>query len=266
MKKRSLVSVILALALLLCALPAMGEEEVKVVIPLPSALSSAVFGDAYFDDEDVLTIIYNSAEEEDLDYYLLLCSFENIFKYEMEDGAGYYLLAPGAGVIGEAYYLPDSENVVIFVLMFTHVAEDEAIGKQLELLERDIELPENAAGNVAPQFYAVAGRQPYHQGTSASSSLFDNQMSWTEYYDEIDAEVIRNYTVYMAMFGYDVQASGYLSRPEENMEIIRLRYSNGDAEIVVDYDVISNRTTVYYEPGVSYYLLDGAAMNDAFGY
>ncbi len=266
MKKRVLAALMTAMILLTCALPA-SAEAASVIIPLPSSLASAGFEDGFVDDDGVLNIYYTDAAEEDVVYYLTLCTVYGTY-YKLMPGTEvpiYCLCAPGAGVVGEVQFAEEEGVIAVFVDYVDGIAADEDLEPMLEILTMELELPANAAGNIAPQFFAVANRQPYFQSSTASSALFDNQLHWTEMYDEIDAQTLQFYATYMVMLGYEAQADAYVSRPEDNMEIIRLYFNNGDAEIYVDYNAADGGATVHYEPGISYFLLDGAQMNDIFG-
>lgn len=248
---------------------AIGEDatEPSFVFALPQKLLNAEnAGSKLSEDKDGVTVLYVPAEEEDLEYYINLSNLCGTYCYLRNDT--YFLMrAEKTDPIGALLY--DAENKVIALqLIFDeeghlYIRGEEDLEPILELFDRDLILPEGSGKNTFPQFYACVATLPYLNETKPSG-FFDGMDAWTEHYDGITADNLRNYTLYMMLFGFDLTIEG-VEKMDDGNTVHVFHYSNGDAEVYVLYKTETQDTVVTYKPGVSYYLLSASELNTALG-
>ena len=243
-------------------------EDIPIIMPLVNRLEEAEIVDAEIDgDVETVCVTYNPAKRDDLDLFRFLSASCGAFLYDLKLDNGmecFQIVVPGTAF--EGFIILDEANEVLYIEVdgYADLLEEEEKDKILDFLYREVRLPAEASGNVFPQFYACAGRQPYYTGMVGELSFaFDGQMCWAEWYDEIDCTALNVYSRCMALFGFDVWMDTCLLTDNGEINPVVLHYSNEDAEVIVVYDALEKDARVYYEPGVSYYLLGTQELAEA---
>lgn len=261
---------ILALALMLLLSLTASAEETDIILPLMDTLLTATqAGAGVSEDQTMIEFLYTNATEDDLNYFLLLASSNGVYPYEldMEEGSsliGYYLLLPGSDALNILYYDPAAEQLYIAADINVYGLNEEGVATRIAFFTQEIRLPSGAGSNAFPNFPYVVSQEPYFTGTMENVSYaFDNQKCWTEMYDQIDGSDLRSYVNYMMLFGFDVWLDIVDMEEDGRINPVLLHLSNGDAEVLLLYDALEQTATLYYEPGVSYYLLSGAELEEA---
>jgi len=259
--KKTLSALMICTLLLCAAVTHACAEEPPFRIPALSRLATAELVYIPKEGDEALILGYAPATQEDVQYLLTICAMLGSYAKCVEtDGSLYALKAPGNDCLGILAYDQEEEILILQLDEDTSLVKESTVDNLLDFLSTDVKLPADATGNVAPQFYAAVNRQPY-KSCLTGSSLFDEQMHWTEFYDMIDNDLLMRYTQLMTLFGF--QASMNFTSVVEEGEYTSLLYSNGEAEIIVSYDAARQSAIVDYKPGVSYTLLDGGDLNDA---
>ena len=80
----------------------------------------------------------------------------------------------------------------------------------------------------------------------------------------MDPIYLELYTMYLYVFNFDVQVDLCMAADDDTISTVVLHYINDEAEVIVTY-FASGSASVYYKPGISYYLLSGSEMNQIFG-
>ena len=259
------------LCLLMISAAALCAAEYKgTVLPLLSQLVDASMTDGFSSEDGSRSVaVYTPATEDDVDEFLALAAACGVFPIDMQldEGAaieGYYLVEPGTPFEAMVIYEAGAKELSIeFPTEITYIMGEETAAGIRMFYDYDVRLPSGSGGNTAPQFYAVINRQPFYQGTVGEASFaFDGATCWTEWYDEVEMDKIREYTIIMGMFGFYPEVDAYDFEEDGTLGTTLLCYSNGDAEILLLYSAAEKTATVYYEPGVTYNLLSGSDLND----
>lgn len=263
------IAMILALLLLpLCAL-ADGETP---VLPIPDGLGDRPITElSLSEDGNSLFAEYGGANEEDLEQYLTLCTMNGIYPKDFaaqvgKDGALYLLFVPGTAYVAFAEISPEDDALVIMSSTGSGLllAGEEELEPVYTFLSQDVRLPDGASGYVFPQFYAAVERMPDWQNqTEGTEGVFDGKLLWEEDYTGITNDKLLNYTRHMILFGFTVRADDAWTAEDGTVTLCRLHYTNEEAEVIVDYDPMTNAANVYYKPGVQYYLLDTRQLTEA---
>ena len=269
MKRTLSMMLSMMLSLMLLILPALACAEsskpvIEPVIPMPAQLINAVLADEGAADSP---IIYKGATEEDLQYYLVAASFVGAYAIDIsEDGYPIYLLfTPGTAAVARVLFIKENEMLAISVNGEYSRASNVVLNRHLAYLEKDLKLPSGKGENIMPQFYTCVGRNPFYQAVMEIDSVFDGRRCWVECYDGIDMTRMSAYTTFMAAFGFDVSVDSVMTDSDDIPYLVYLLYTNGDAEILVQYNATEQSAFVFYEPGVSYYLLSGSELLEALG-
>lgn len=246
-------------------------SDIKPMIPIAEQLSAAKINDMEYDEENGFVCIeYSPADSADLDYLFTLCAACGTFSIASPDSSDgqtqiYLLLVPGTDFAGYVTFAPQEAYVRLFFPDSAGILEGDGLEALLAELYRIPRLPSGKGSNVLPQFYACVNRQPSRTGLQSDLSYaFDNQTCWTEIYDEIDSDKLSCYTIKMLQFGCMVNCDVFLTDDEERFDPCVLHFSNGDAEIIVNFSAPRQSATVHYKPGVSYNLLEARELAEAF--
>ncbi len=266
---KKLLSLVLALMMTLsCAGCALAEEEeILVFLPLMEQL-----GDCTRQEADEETFYYDNATVQDLYTFLIMSSTFGAYYFDASDSLddddvlGFLLCVPGTDFSAVVLYSISDQQLVVSPQGSFYIPTQEMYDKRMAYLRMELQLPTGAGENILPQFYHCVGREPYASHISGSmEDIFDGQMCWTEYYDGIDQSRLTAYTLYMGMFGLEVWLDAMILDSELVEDTYLLHYSNGDAEVIVQYAPESQSAIVYYKPGVSYYLLSASELTQALG-
>lgn len=266
---KKLLSLVLALMMTLsCAGCALAEEEeILVILPLMEQL-----GDCTLQVADEETFYYDNATVQDLYTFLIMSSMFGAYYFDASDALeeddllGFMLYVPGTDFSAVVLYSMSDQQLVISTPDFFYIPTQEMYDARIAYLSMELQLPTGAGENILPQFYHCVDREPYASNLSGGmEDIFDGQMCWTEYYDGIDQSRMMTYTLLMGMFGLEVWLDAMILDSELVEDTYLLHYSNGDAEVIVQYTPQSQSAIVYYEPGVSYYLLSGSELTQALG-
>ena len=259
------------LACLLILPCAAGVASAEAVVPVPSEAYGAKADEAGLagDAEDGYTQLYGDATEDSLNYLLRLLNFCGYAAKPMEiDGMDQAYVAyhlPTQNVVLLAYNEADKVVVLHLVDDTARILGDDEIDGLIDYYTRDLTLPSQEGSNILPQFYASIGRDGADR-SFVSGDLdflpFGDAKCWTEVYDGVEPEQILQYLSDMVLFGFDVGFRSY-KNDSLSINVVLYDFDNGDAEITVKYSPDSQDASVYYKPGVSYYLLSGKEYTTA---
>jgi len=274
---KKLLSLVLVLVLMLSAIPFAAAENaadvnIPIILPLLETLYSAERTSASASEDGQRAIfVYSDATQDDLDYFMILSSICGTYFMDMEldeaGGAkGYFLIVPGTAYDG--YVLLDTDKDLLYVntTLDAGMLNEETLENLTTILSTEIKLPADATGNVFPEFHAVTGIQPYRTGTIADLDIvFDGRECWTEWYGDIGTKEMRLYVTYMTLFGFEVYVDMIDISEDGVTNPCQLRFTNGDAEVIILYDALNQIANLYYEPGIAYTLLSADDLNEALG-
>ena len=257
-------------ALLVCAASLCSAED--ITLPLVERLGPAVKADTITSQEEGrVVVVYEPADESSLDEFLMMAPMCGVYPMAMElDPSStleaYFLIGPGTALDGYIIYAPEEQQLCIdFALPAgdIYILNERSAEALRYMYDYDMKLPADATGNVAPQFYAVMNRQPFYDGVMGDAAFaFDGASCWTEWYDEVELGKMGDYATIMGLFGFSAEVDLYDMDEYGVISTVLLRFDNGDAQVLVLYNATEKTATVYYEPGVTYYLLDGGDLND----
>ncbi len=270
---KKLTAALLLLCLTLCCFSAAGAET-YTVIPLPKTVGNAALSHA---SEEMDWFAYQDAEQKDLYEYLHLCNCYGSYPYlyydeKYPDLQEYLLITPGAELSVLVVYDPDQKVLSVECMKKAQFAFHEETEKRRSLVKEEITLPSSiSARYVLPQFYQVLSinkggmHQPSRQGRiSGLSYVFDEKECWYEFYEDVDPIYLMLYTMYVYPFYFDVEVDWFSVADDNTIDAMILHYYNDEAEVIVSYDAARNEATVYYKPGISYYLLNAQEMSQIF--
>ena len=267
--KRCLIVLIVAMLIMVQGVAL--ASDIVPTIPIAEQLSTAsISGTVYEEESGIACIEYSPADSNDLDYLFTLCAACGTFSIQIPNSSGrqeqnYMLLVPGTDYTAYAAYDSQESYVRLFFPDSASVVDGDNLEKLLDTLCVTPRLPSGSGKNVLPQFYACVERQPVWTGLQGEISyVFDDQMCWTEIYDEVDDVKLSKYTIKMLQFGCSVGCETFSTDDAGRYDPCVLHFSNGDAEVIVSYSARDQRATVYYKPGISYNLLDARQLAEAF--
>ena len=268
-----LAAVLAAVILGACRTAARAEDS-RVSIPVPRAVGTGVLSSAA---EEEGFLMYESVREEDLAEYLWECTLFGSYATEFtsedwQGGPAYFILAPGQDVGAEVYYDKVNEAMGVVVYENARFIYEDALNEVLDFVNQEITRPADAPGqHILPQFWQVLSegegvvRNPDRTMLVEMPGIFDGQSCWCEYYLMVDYGEIVRYTRYLAALGFDVTLDAVIVDEANLPDTFYLHYSNGEAETILQYSAQRSDATLFYKPGISYYLLSsGEEMETVF--
>lgn len=262
---------VLVFACLLILPCAAGVASTEAVVPVPSEAYGAkademgLAGDA----ENGYTQLYGDATEDSFAYLLRLMNFcgyaaKPVELEEMDQAYVAYHLPTETAVL-LAYSEADKVALIHLFDDTPRILGDDEIDGLIDYYTQDLTLPSQEGSNILPQFYASIGRDGA-DNSYVSADLdflpFGDAECWTEDYDDVEPEQILQYLSDMVLFGFDVGLRTY-KNDSLSINIVLYDFDNGDAEVTVKYSLDTQDASVYYKPGVSYYLLSGKEYTTA---
>lgn len=265
-----------AALMILCLLLPCAAVQAETYSTIPIAYTVGGTKLSYISDETDW-FQYDDVERADLNECLRICASFGSYPYryydpDAEDLEDYLLITPGAPLGALVIYSPAEKIMGIQLIDNVNFVFQEDVDKRLSIIPEDYVLPAGInAQYVLPQFYQVlsigkdAIHQPSWQGLASEVSyVFDGQECWCESYSNVDPMYLELYTMYLYVFNFDVQVDSFMAADDDTISTVVLHYTNDEAEVIVTY-FASGSASVYYKPGISYYLLSGSEMNQVFG-
>lgn len=236
-------------------------EEIRAYAPLMDTVEDAELVYGKLTEEGTANVVYMPADEDTLDYFMYLCNICGLYGAETETEdknlIAYELFAPGTTHRCVLCLDKEEETMIFSVPDTLYPVLQEDVEKELEYYEQEISFPAKFGKNVFPQFFASIGKsQPMGNIVSEVDYAFDGAECWMERYSGIPYAAFQKYIFEMILCGFSIEIDGGSVKDGKLVTTI-FHFDNGDAEVIVVYDSEDETASVYYEPGVTYYLLSG---------
>lgn len=245
------------------------EEEAPVTmpdtpyyIPLPETIGEATYAyDRWDEEQQIAEIYYQDADQETLEEYLYYCAACGLYasKRELEgDLTAYYLAPMGQAYWGAVYLDQEKGQLVLLTEVNDGVIGQAQLDAYLAYYEQELSFPAEFGKNVFPQFYASIG-EPQPKGMIGESVdyVFDGAPFWAEMYFGVTYQEVRKYLDEMLLCGFDIWIVTAALDDNDVIQTMVLQLSNGDADVVLSYDVADEDAFIYYESGTMWTLLYG---------
>lgn len=238
------------------------KEKAMLYVPLMETLEDADLVSVEVDDEENIYLVYMPADMDTLDYLMYLYSICGIYGRETvikdKNLMVYELCVPGTDYSGLAYLDKKDKSLIVKAPGEIEGLTQEEMEEELEYYEQEISFPAKFGKNVFPQFFASVGKsQPMGNMVSKIDYVFDGAKCWMEMYSDISYPTLQKYIREMILCGFSVEITNGAKSEDNELITTIFHFDNGDAEVIVRYDSEDGDVCVYYEPGVTYYLLSG---------
>lgn len=243
--------------------PELLDVTEEIYIPFLETVGDAVLVDAGTTDENTAMLIYNDADEDDLEMFIALCTYCGLFRYGgiQENGTiQYYLLRPDSDYISYVLLVPDTGEMIFETELDDVIALEEQQMQELsDYYMQDLVLPSGYGPNVHPEFFASIGRSGA-DSTGLVNNIFgkDPAQCWREVYAKVTYPILHQYLSDMILCGFDIWYDEVEFDEDDVLSTAVFCLDNGSSSLVIVYYAGSGMANIFYQPGVDRYLLKNA--------